>query len=57
LAVAIRLTRVGATKRPAYRVIAIDKRRLILEQSDQYWDRANVKSPTVEMVVNENLLT
>jgi small subunit ribosomal protein S16 len=27
LAVAIRLTRVGATKRPAYRVIAIDKRR------------------------------
>ena len=27
MAVAIRLTRVGATKRPAYRVIAIDKRR------------------------------
>jgi small subunit ribosomal protein S16 len=27
LSVAIRLTRVGATKRPAYRVIAIDKRR------------------------------
>jgi small subunit ribosomal protein S16 len=27
LAVRIRLTRVGATKRPAYRVIAIDKRR------------------------------
>jgi small subunit ribosomal protein S16 len=27
LAVAIRLTRVGATKRPAYRVIAIDRRR------------------------------
>jgi small subunit ribosomal protein S16 len=27
VAVAIRLTRVGATKRPAYRVIAIDKRR------------------------------
>lgn len=27
MAVRIRLTRVGATKRPAYRVIAIDKRR------------------------------
>ena len=27
MSVAIRLTRVGATKRPAYRVIAIDKRR------------------------------
>jgi small subunit ribosomal protein S16 len=27
LAVRIRLTRIGATKRPAYRVIAIDKRR------------------------------
>ncbi len=27
MAVAIRLTRVGATKRPAYRVIAIDRRR------------------------------
>lgn len=27
MAVAIRLTRVGATKRPAYRVVAIDKRR------------------------------
>ena len=27
MAVAIRLTRVGATKRPSYRVIAIDKRR------------------------------
>jgi len=27
LAVRIRLTRVGATKRPAYRVVAIDKRR------------------------------
>lgn len=27
MAVAIRLTRIGATKRPAYRVIAIDKRR------------------------------
>jgi small subunit ribosomal protein S16 len=27
LAVRIRLTRVGATKRPAYRVIAIDQRR------------------------------
>jgi len=27
LAVAIRLTRVGATKRPAYRVVAIEKRR------------------------------
>ena len=27
MAVRIRLTRVGATKRPAYRVIAIDQRR------------------------------
>ncbi len=27
MAVAIRLTRVGATKRPAYRVVAIEKRR------------------------------
>ena len=27
MAVRIRLTRIGATKRPAYRVIAIDKRR------------------------------
>jgi small subunit ribosomal protein S16 len=27
VAVRIRLTRVGATKRPAYRVVAIDKRR------------------------------
>ena len=27
MAVRIRLTRVGATKRPSYRVIAIDKRR------------------------------
>ena len=33
------------------------KRRLILEQSDQYWDRANVKSKSIEMVVNDNVLS
>ncbi len=33
------------------------KRRLILEQSDQYWDRANVNSKSIEMVVNDNVLS
>ncbi len=33
------------------------KVRLWLEKSDTYWDKANVKSPTVEMVVNENALS
>jgi len=33
------------------------KIRLWLEKSPTYWDRENVKSPTVEMVVNENLLS
>jgi small subunit ribosomal protein S16 len=50
LAVRIRLTRVGATKRPAYRVIAIDKRRSrdgraleILGYYDPLTDPATVK--------------
>ncbi len=33
------------------------KVRLILERSETYWDKANVKSPVVEMVVNENPLS
>jgi oligopeptide transport system substrate-binding protein len=32
------------------------KKRLLLEKSDTYWDRANVKSSTVEMVVSESPL-
>jgi small subunit ribosomal protein S16 len=53
LAVRIRLTRVGATKRPAYRVIAIDKRRSrdgraleILGYYDPLTDPATVKLDT-----------
>jgi len=53
LAVRIRLTRVGATKRPAYRVIAIDKRRSrdgraleILGFYDPLTDPATVKLDT-----------
>lgn len=33
------------------------KRRLILKKSDTYWDRANVKSNSIEMVVSENPLS
>jgi oligopeptide transport system substrate-binding protein len=33
------------------------KVRLLLERSETYWDKANVKSPVVEMVVNENPLS
>jgi oligopeptide transport system substrate-binding protein len=33
------------------------KVRLWLEKSDTYWDKANVKSDTIEMVVNENPLS
>lgn len=29
------------------------KRRLVLERSENYWDRANVRSGTIEMVVND----
>jgi oligopeptide transport system substrate-binding protein len=32
------------------------KRRLLLRKSPTYWDRANVKSDTIEMVVSENVL-
>jgi oligopeptide transport system substrate-binding protein len=32
-------------------------RRLILTKSDTYWDRANVKSDSIEMVVNDNPLS
>jgi oligopeptide transport system substrate-binding protein len=32
-------------------------RRLILERSEQYWDRANVKSKSIEMVANDNVLS
>ena len=32
------------------------KRRLILKKSRTYWDRANVKCDTIEMVVSENVL-
>jgi oligopeptide transport system substrate-binding protein len=32
-------------------------RRLILQRSDQYWDRANVKSKSIEMVANDNVLS
>jgi small subunit ribosomal protein S16 len=53
LAVRIRLTRVGATKRPAYRVIAIDRRRSrdgraleILGYYDPLTDPATVKLDT-----------
>ena len=53
MAVRIRLTRVGATKRPAYRVIAIDKRRSrdgraleILGFYDPLTDPATVKLDT-----------
>jgi oligopeptide transport system substrate-binding protein len=30
------------------------RRRLLLEKSDTYWDKANVKTNTIEMVVSEN---
>ena len=45
MAVRIRLTRVGATKRPSYRVVAIDKRRAreILGFYDPLTDPATVK--------------
>jgi oligopeptide transport system substrate-binding protein len=33
------------------------KVRLLLNKSETYWDRANVKSPVIEMVVNENALS
>lgn len=33
------------------------KVRLWLEKSDTYWDKENVKSPTIEMVVNDNPLS
>jgi oligopeptide transport system substrate-binding protein len=33
------------------------KRRLILERSETYWDRANVKSQSLEMVVTDNPLS
>jgi len=33
------------------------KVRLLLEKSPTYWDKANVKSDTIEMVVNENPLS
>jgi oligopeptide transport system substrate-binding protein len=33
------------------------KVRLLLHKSETYWDRANVKSPVIEMVVNENALS
>lgn len=53
MAVAIRLARVGATKRPAYRVVAIDKRRSrdgraleILGYYDPLTDPATVKLDT-----------
>src|SRR4051812_8128929 len=32
-------------------------RRLILEQSEHYWDRANVKSQSIEMISNDNVLS
>jgi oligopeptide transport system substrate-binding protein len=32
------------------------KRRLLLKKSPTYWDRANVKCNTIEMVVSENVL-
>src|SRR5204862_7152108 len=32
-------------------------RRLILTKSDTYWDRANVKSNSIEMIVNDNPLS
>ena len=32
------------------------KRRLLFEKSDTYWDKANVLSNTIEMVINENPL-
>jgi oligopeptide transport system substrate-binding protein len=32
------------------------KRRLLLKKSPSYWDRANVKCDTIEMVVSENVL-
>ena len=33
------------------------KRRLLLKKSDTYWDRDNVKSNSIEMVVNDNPLS
>ena len=56
MAVRIRLTRVGATKRPAYRVIAIDKRRSrdgraleILGYYDPLTEPATVKLDTARI--------
>src|SRR5258706_142464 len=45
------------TNGPFYLKIWDFKRRLILEQSPTYWDRANVKSKSLEMVVNDNSLS
>ncbi len=45
------------TNGPFYLKIWDFKRRLILEKSPHYWDIANVKSNTLEMVVNENSLS
>jgi oligopeptide transport system substrate-binding protein len=45
------------TNGPFYLKIWDFKRRLILEQSPNYWDAVNTKSKSLEMVVNDNSLS